>query len=165
MSWLVIGVDPGPTPGIVALHDTATSARRAAASVFQCDYNSAVLVIGSLLSIVDTREPGGLLPILAVEQFVVGPRASRSRTPSAGAATRDLIGALRREFADAAQLQQRPAAGVKPWATDTRLAAAGLLDTTRGMPHARDAARHALYAAVRNQLIPDPLSARARGNQ
>jgi hypothetical protein len=160
MTWLVIGIDPGPAPGIVALHDTTTTTRRPVASVIQCDYVSCVLFVSALLSTVDT-DAAGRLPILAVEQFVVGPRAARSRTPAAGVATRDLIGALRREFADVA-VQLRPAARVKPWATDARLAAAGLLDVTRGMPHARDAARHALYAAVRNRLMPDPLSRKVR---
>jgi hypothetical protein len=51
---------------------------------------------------------------------------------------------------------------VKPWATDERLAAAGLLDPTKGMRHARDAARHALFCAVRDFGLPDPLSAKAR---
>jgi hypothetical protein len=50
---------------------------------------------------------------------------------------------------------------VKPWATDTRLAAAGLMEPTTGMRHARDAARHALFAAVKTYGLPDPLSARA----
>jgi hypothetical protein len=56
----------------------------------------------------------------------------------------------------------RAAALVKPWATDRRLTAAGLLDPTAGMGHARDAARHALYAAVHLQLTTDPLSKKTR---
>lgn len=160
MNWLVIGIDPGPTPGIVALHDSTIPARRPAASVIQCDHDSAILFVRAILSTVDTGMAGCRLPILAVEQFVVGPRAACSRTPSAGAVTRNLIAALRQEFAAAVHLRQRPAAAVKPWASDVRLAAAGLLDATRGMTHARDAARHALYAAVRDQLMYDPLSAR-----
>jgi hypothetical protein len=158
MSWLVIGVDPGPTPGIVALRGTN---RAAHPSVIQCNHHSTVPIIGCLLSTMDTSEPGRQ-PILAVERFVVGPRAARSRTASAGATTRDLIAAIHHEFAEQAQVETRPAAAVKPWATDTRLAAAGLLEATRGMPHARDAARHALYAAVHAHLLPDPLSTRTR---
>jgi hypothetical protein len=152
MTWLVIGIDPGPTPGIVALQPIQTEP-----AVIQCDSTSAVLIIRALLSRVDTGER---LVILAVEGFVIGPRAARSRTQSAGTATRGLTGAIQHEFAALAQVQQRPAAAVKPWATDARLAAAGLLDRTKGMPHARDAARHALFAAVRTRLMPDPLSLR-----
>lgn len=162
MNWLVIGVDPGPTPGIVALHGTTTQTHGVAASVIQCDHDSAALVIRALLSTVDTHDPSGKQPIVAVERFVAGYRASRSRTASAGATTRDLVGALYEAVRGVARFEQRPAAAVKPWATDARLAAAGLLDPTRGMPHARDAARHALYAAVHAQLMPDPLSPRAR---
>jgi hypothetical protein len=50
---------------------------------------------------------------------------------------------------------------VKPWATDERLEAAGLLDLTKGMRHARDAARHALFTAVKDGGVPDPLSKHA----
>ena len=59
------------------------------------------------------------------------------------------------------KLHIRTAGEVKPWATDKRLHTAGLLDLTAGMRHARDAARHALYSAVRDYGLPDPLS-RAR---
>jgi hypothetical protein len=55
----------------------------------------------------------------------------------------------------------RSAADVKPWATDTRLQAAGLLDLTKGMRHARDAARHALFCAVCDFGLTDPLSRKA----
>jgi hypothetical protein len=54
----------------------------------------------------------------------------------------------------------RTAALVKPWATDKRLVAAGLLDITRGLPHARDGARHALFSAHHDSGAPDPLSSR-----
>jgi hypothetical protein len=55
----------------------------------------------------------------------------------------------------------RPAAMVKPWATDERLKKAGLFPVTAGMPqHARDAMRHLLYRAVRDCGVPDPLSRR-----
>jgi hypothetical protein len=55
----------------------------------------------------------------------------------------------------------RNASLVKTWATDKRLAAAGLLDATKGMQHARDASRHALYAAVHTGMARDPLSTKA----
>jgi hypothetical protein len=51
---------------------------------------------------------------------------------------------------------------VKPWATDKRLTAAGLLAMTAKMADARDACRHALYTAVHDAGIPDPLSAAGR---
>ena len=42
------------------------------------------------------------------------------------------------------------------------MAAAGLLEPTKQLRHARDAARHALFAAVADCGIPDPLSRKAR---
>ncbi|MCL2781625.1 MAG: hypothetical protein FWD74_09115, partial [Actinomycetia bacterium] len=111
------------------------------------------------------RAPGARV-LIAVERFVVGSRAARSRAPGGGAAAQAVIAelvALVRELArerDAA-LAARSAATVKLWAADKRLAAAGWLRATEGMPHARDAARHALFAAVAAGVVPDPLSARA----
>src|SRR5690606_15573006 len=97
--------------------------------------------------------------ILAVEKFVVGRRAARSATAKAGEITRNLIGELQ-ALDEAAHL--RPATQVKAWATDKRLEAAGLLDKTKGMPHARDAARRELYAAVHGGGWRAPLSKKAQ---
>lgn len=47
-------------------------------------------------------------------------------------------------------------------ACDDLFVPADLYARTRGLRHARDAARHALYAAVADGGIPDPLSARGR---
>lgn len=55
----------------------------------------------------------------------------------------------------------RPAGTVKPWATDRRLEAAGLLKLAGSSPHIRDAGRHLLFSACQAGL-PDPLSAIAR---
>jgi hypothetical protein len=129
-------------------------------SVIQCDHRSAVSVVEMLAM------PGISVPtVLAMERFVVGNRASRSSTSAAGATTRNLLGELLAWADTFPRVQvrsvQRPAGAVKPWATDERLAAAGLLDITKGMNHARDAARHALFAAVADFGQPDPLSRRA----
>jgi hypothetical protein len=93
---------------------------------------------------------------------VTGRRSSRTgrvaHRPARPCARLRRPGALR-EAADCdTEFVERPAAAVKPRATDTRLDRAGLLAPTRGMPHARSAARHALYAAVPAGLLADPLS-------
>jgi hypothetical protein len=153
---LVVGVDPGPIPGVVVLCviDGALSPQPA---VFQCDARSAAWLVEQMFA----EDPPHEQQILAVERFVVGPRASRSSTPGAGQRTRNMLGEL---LALGAQLgirvAQRSASEVKPWATDARLRTAGLLEATKGMPHARDAARHALFAAVRDCGMADPLSTR-----
>jgi hypothetical protein len=153
LSALVVGVDPGPIPGIVVLR--VSRHHRIGPSIFQCDAGSVGWLVRELLS---SAQPWDRR-ILAIERFVVGPRAARSSTPKAGQLTREMVGALSDLAArDGAEFVDRPAGAVKPWATDKRLTAAGLLDLTKGMPHARDAARHALYAAVHAGLLPDPLS-------
>lgn len=150
---LVIGVDPGVTAGIVAL--PYVSGNALTPMVVQCDHASARFFVEA---ITNAHSPEYVVR-LAVEAFVVGTRATRSTHAQAGKITRALIAQLTGLFDTALSW---PAATVKPWATDHRLYAAGLIVPTAGMNHARDAARHALYAAVHQGLTVDPLSAKAQ---
>lgn len=146
---VVIGIDPGETTGLFVLH-----VERPADSVaIQVLGASAVLPI--VVALLDTHRMDLVAPIVAIEEFVVSNRAARSATPKAGKQTRELIGAL---MAIDANLVLRPAVTVKKWATDHRLLEAGLLERTKGMHHARDACRHALFAAVSVRLMRDPLA-------
>lgn len=149
---LVIGVDPGATTGLCALSYTNGGSEASAAivvRVWQCTPDNAIEWVKSVL-----RTHRGHV-WLALEQFVVGPRASKSATAAAGRATRQTIAEL--SVLPVQQLITAPAVRVKRWSTDKRLTAAGLFEPTIGRPHARDAARHALYAAVKAGLVRDPL--------
>lgn len=155
---LIIGVDPGVTTGIMALRYPCPGGRSVAA-VVQCDYGTTRIVLDAIMGRVtpDTQV------LIALESFVVGPRSSRSSSADAGRITRNLIGAIEDTWGGI--LVQRRATDVKPWATDYRLAAIGALDATPPkMRDARDAGRHALYAAVHDCGIPDPLSRKAASN-
>lgn len=146
----VIGVDPGPIPGIVLLR--FNSGPFGVAQVVQCSHGVAPLLFEAML---DNQPETHTL--VQVERFVVG-RASM-RAGRDGEVTRDLIGALDEVvLGKNARIVKRSASAVKPWAVDERLEAAGLLEATKGMRHARDAARHALFAACHDGGIPDPLS-------
>jgi hypothetical protein len=117
-------------------------------------------VLGGLHDRVVRASPRGPEVTVAIELYVVGPRAAGVNAPIASAKTREVI-ALVREWASArAMVTTARAADVKPWATDLRLDTAGLLEPTKGMRHARDGARHALYAACKLGILPDPLSMR-----
>lgn len=147
----VIGVDPGMTTGIALLELTG-DARALSVELVQCTPDIVRNIVRSFSC--------GQVLLLAVEKFVVGPRATRSSTPAAGRITRELIvelADLDRELD--CRVVLRSAAEVKPWATDARLKATGL-SLPKGMPHALDALRHALFAAVADCGIPDPLSRR-----
>lgn len=153
--WQVIGVDPGATTGIVALIIRENVILHL--DMIQCNAGAARLVVEALV----TKTP--TCGLMAIEKFVVSPRAGRSTHAAAGAVTRELI----TELSGLAELYDynihtRAAGVVKPWASDERLEAAGLVPTARGMSHARDAARHALFAAVRDGGLPDPLSKKNR---
>lgn len=157
MSTLVIGVDPGLTTGLMALR---FNDYRLAAEPIAVQIHGPAGVLPFIYSLLAKPESERQPALVAVEQFVVGGRAVRSRYPNAGKVTRELIAAVQdlEHRAGIGHVQTRPAALVKPWATDHRLEAAGLLDCCAGMGHARDAARHALYAAVNAGIAIDPLS-------
>jgi len=148
----IAGIDPGPMVGAVLIRPTRPTETLEIAQVTP----------GSLRMLLDEWHAWFKLTALAAERFVVGPRAGRSRTPSGGAAARTVLGDLE-AWADSLGIDfvLRSASEVKPWATDARLAAAGLLEPTTGMRHARDGARHALFCACKTYGLPDPLSARA----
>lgn len=146
---LTIGVDPGPTPGICALPGVGP------VGLLQCDSASCVPLVRALI-----EAWGADRIVVAVEQWAMGPISRTAR--SAGKVTRDLIGELGTlaDTYDEVGVILRTAAQVKPWATDARLDAAGLLARTAGLPHARDAARHALFSTCRDSSAPDPLRRR-----
>lgn len=162
----VIGIDPGPTPGLVALyfHKKTTLVE---VDVAQCSWSLAETLLEAILNDAD------IPTLLQIEKFVVSNRAGRSAHAQAGGLTRALIPMLfgvldkwRNAAGGEVMLMsrwfERSASQVKPWATDTRLEAAGLLDATKGMRHAKDAARHALFAACHDCRVPDPLSKRSK---
>lgn len=165
----VIGIDPGPTPGLVLLDYTYVSDLGAMNGAMILSRVEALQCTAGLLG--DLLEAlfsdGAVQPktIVQVERYVTGNRSSRSLVPKAGAVTRELVTVVQRVcgFSDV-PCYARSASEVKPWADANegeRLARVGLLEPTKGMRHARDAARHALFCAVHDGGVPDPLSNRS----
>lgn len=154
MPTLVVGVDPGPTTGIVAI--AYNDALGDPVPMFlQCDHASAVFFVQALL-----EHHHGYERWLSLEQFVIGNRSARSSSSGAGRTTRELIGRLVGAAGDTVSVKIHTAAVAKAWATDRRLDAGDLLAPTKGMNHARDAARHALFCAVKQGIATDPMSKR-----
>jgi hypothetical protein len=154
---LVVAVDPGPIPGVAVLC-VINGVLTPSPAVFQCGARSVAWLVDQMFS----DEPLYEQRILVIERFVVGPRAARSSTPKAGQLTRDMVGELTALGTQlGVRVVQRSASEVMPWATDARLDRAGLLAVTKGMQHARAAARHALFCAVRDCGASDPLSSRS----
>lgn len=150
----VLGIDPGGTTGLAVL-GFADGLKVLSAFGQITDRDTLMTTVAtSFLSTVD---------LVAIEKFVVSRRSGRSSSAQTGEQARLIIGGVAQLCREhGVRFVQRPAGTVKPWATDRRLDAAGLLAPTKGLGHARDAARHALYAAVRDLGLPDPLSTKER---
>lgn len=159
----ILGVDPGPMVGIVGflVPDGSTGACVIGApDVVQCSDHVILSVLGSLVDRCVSHSRTPVTVYVALEKFVVGPRATGVNAPQASAKTREAIALIREWAASRATFVERRAIDVKPWTTDARLHAAGLFDPTKGMRHARDGARHALFCAVSDAGLPDPFSRR-----
>ena len=164
---MVIGVDPGGTTGIFFLNIFHKEIEGRGAiqvgSAAGIDSRREVVMTTLRILISDSEETN---IYVAVEEFVRGPRSGRLRSPQDSQLAIDIIGAIR--AMPEINRARRPvtayfhsAATVKRWATTQRLEAAGLIAPTIGEPHARDAARHALFLAVKTGMVPDPLSRKA----
>lgn len=157
MRLVIVGVDPGVTTGLTRL--TFTSGAKPEYRLAQTDPDTALELVGYWLDQAidpDTRT------MLAVEKFVVSGRSGRSGTAEAGAITRELIGRLTSLAVGAGvDMACRPAGAVKPWATDTRIAAAGITIPPK-MRDAADAVRHSLFCARHDCGVPDPLSKKGK---
>lgn len=150
---IIVGIDPGTTTGIAICE----FGEGWDAGLIQCDSTSAAIVVQGLIS--EIGSTGHTVAALAVERFVSGPRSGKLATPSGAGEARKVIGDLS-GWADehAIPVYLRSAGEVKPWATDARVRK---LINLRGMPHAYDALRHALFCAVKDLGAPDPLSRRS----
>jgi hypothetical protein len=138
----IIGIDPGPLVGACLLRLPATGEREWHAEIAQITPNG-------LWALIAGWQEAYPIAAVAAERFVVRHRAVRLNAPKASEAARNVLGGLVVALGDTRRIE-RSASEVKPWATDARLDAAGLLEPTKGMRHARDAVRHALFAACRD---------------
>jgi hypothetical protein len=154
-----IGVDPGPATGMCCLDYNA--GQLVGRTLLQCDAGSAAIVLQAMLHTYYSGKPYPMgRRVGSVEKFITG--ASAGSRGKAADVTRQLV----MELAEVLQLfgyhvNIRPAADVKPWASDKRLAAAGVVPSLKGMHgdmnHAYDGARHALYGGHDAGVVTDPL--------
>lgn len=138
----IVGIDPGPEPGVVVLWCSG-------GAVAHVDTYT-----DPWAALRDVQRGPGLPPLsvwVAVERFIVG----RGTIRKTRAASMETIAQAERLRADARQLtphvQFLPAAAVKPVVTDAKLTAYGIT----GLPsrHHRDAARHALFMALKHGAV------------
>jgi len=155
----VLGIDPGDTAGFLLAGWVPGGRRAAFARAFQCDGASAPGLCEMILAA--GPRPGAV----QIEAFDDRPgvRKLAGTRPSVIRAQVTALGCL--AGANGIPVFVTRVSEVKPWidAGDTRLARAGLADVTApaAMRHARSAAWHALFCAVRHCGVPDPASRKA----
>lgn len=154
-----IGGDPGPATGLCLLD--YENGRLIGRMLLQAVAADAPLVLRELLIARQHMPPGKR--VASLEKFVDGRSAGSTGKPAA--VTRQLV----MELAEVCQMfgyrtEIRPAADVKPWASDRRLKAAGVVTGAMhgDMNHAYDAARHCLYGARAAGVITDPMRTRTK---
>lgn len=161
-AFVLVGVDPGPTTGIIAMRWAPDV--RYKPNVLHVDSDTVLLILRAMTSRLYRPEMDAPA-LIAIEDFVDGNRHDRS---AAAKATRDVIRAIEDTVPELlTRVVAYQPAQHKTWESGARghhprLKAAGLWEPTEGWRHARSAASVALYAAVRSGYRPDPLGADAR---
>jgi hypothetical protein len=150
----VIGVDPGQACGIAFVDYMGDQI--AGRTMLQVDHASALIVLEAML-LAHYSDPERVPERWAgVEAFITGNSAGTKGKPAE--LTRQLV----MRFGELLQMygyrvKVRPAASVKPWATNRVLEAAGILQEATGMRHANDGGRQALFTARWDAGKPSPL--------
>lgn len=161
MTVNVIGLDPGPIPGIVTLHWLSHPGWVLdAVHAYQCGAATAAKLLALLLD-----EYGDDWAAAGIERYVDTGNL-KSKRDHGGVTVRQ----ERELTAVAAEHGVRPgclpAATVKTWASARRMKESGVWPAIPAkLEHARSAAQVALYWAVRNGGVPDPLSTKAQRSQ
>lgn len=150
MADYYVGIDPGPSTGIAILN--FSDLEPPGWEVFQCGGESATWLIDQIYSSFCPK-------IVAVEQFIV------SNRPGTKGKDAELTRRIANYAVSAAhgirrnpscKICERRAIDVKPWASDNRLNRTNFPWGAK-FKDARDAGRHALFAAVHDGRERDPL--------
>lgn len=144
-----VGVDGGPSTGIAVLSVELASYEW---TVFQVNGEGAPWLIQAIYDRFCPR-------VVASEKFIPSNRAGTTGkdadlTRRIHAYTLDAAAGIRR--VPPCAVRERNAGNIKPWASDKRLAKTGFPLGSK-FKDARDAGRHALYAAVLDGKERDPL--------
>ncbi len=140
-----LGLDPGPSSGVVLLTAGPGFYRWA---VFQCDADSVTFLTRHLVEEYRPR-------CLAAEKFLASNKAGSSGK-AADVTRSTLAQAETVAHHYGVPVILKPAGHVKPWATDTRLARANFPFGPK-FRDVRDAGRHVLFSAVMHYGVTDPL--------
>ena len=157
----VVGVDPGPRPGMVMLRYSSPDPGEDSHRVLTARPEVVQCTSGVLLPCVLAILPADVrMIIVSYEEVVISAISAKTSRRKALTETARQGGALKTLKNHDARLivRGRRATDVMTWASDERLERLGLLELTKGMVHARAAARHAIYSAYKDLNAPDPLS-------
>jgi hypothetical protein len=153
----VLGVDPGPTTGIVALTwYPPAQTRPPYTRAYQASADAAPALLEWILA---THTSGGTWTSGGIEAYVRGTRSSRTKKAGDSSVTIRLVHTLSGIALDhGLDLAVRSASLVKTWASEKRMKEAGLKDLIPAkMLDAWSAGQHGLFSACSDSGIPDPL--------
>jgi hypothetical protein len=149
----VIGVDPGVTTGISFLD--YIDKRLAGTMQVQVDAKSATALLETLL--LRFYNSKTIVQRWAqIEPFKTGQSAGAKGEPAE--VTRQqafILGETLQMYGYHTELRKK--GDISTWGSNKRLEKAGIIRQLDGMRHANDASRHALYCAVHDAHMPDPL--------
>lgn len=152
--WAFIGIDPGITSGI-AWGTFSRYVNRSEWDLHAASCDGDALIDIMLWRIAAYQAAGCPKPLLFAEKFI-----QSNRHPGKQAdfeKSRDWVAsAVNMATRSGATCVLRPAADVKPWATDKRLERVGFPLAPK-LKDARDAGRHLLFGAVKSGKADDPL--------
>jgi hypothetical protein len=163
---ITLGIDTGDTAGFGLGGWTGGERKAATARAWQCDGDSAALLLRWILrSHRDSALTAEGIAAVQVEAFDDRPRnhGLRGTHPAGIRAQVTELQAVCAEFSVPCYV--RTASVMKNWSLAAgRLERAGLSPVTEAaaMKHARDAMGHALFCAVHDCGLPDPLSRASR---
>ena len=168
MTVNVIGLDPGPVPGMVTLHYVQHPAwSLESVHSYQCSAATAPKLLEFLLDEYrDAWAPGGgALPgwtAGGIERYAESNLKSKHRHGGLTARQEHELTVI--AAGRGVRLGCLPASTVKTWASDRRMSKSGVWPAIpTKLVHARSAGQVALYWAVRAAGVPDPLSAKWAG--
>jgi hypothetical protein len=152
----VIGIDPGPTTGVCFLdYPEPLSLGPVQIEIFQMEHSCVEHFLDAYIAAYYNR-PEVVRKFAQVEKFTTGNSAGTKGKKAE--LTRQCVMRYTEKLQLAGYKTVIEPNTAKTWASDKRLERLGVTASKTSLVHGRDAARHAMYCAVKHAGRKDPLA-------